>query len=72
MINRGELVANIRYINGTQEISTEIGFFREIEITSIDLDSGIVYGRFSGILANPENNIYLNEGQFTGVFFSVE
>ena len=68
----GELVANIEYINGAQESSTEAGFFRQIEITSIDIDSGIVYGRFSGILSSSGNNIYLNEGQFTGVFFSVE
>ena len=65
----GEFTANIiRNVDG--EIAhTEAGFFRQIEITSIDLDSGIIYGGFSGILSG---NIQLSDGKFIGVFFSVE
>ena len=70
---QGELVAKLKYQHATGEVRTEAGLFRSIEITSIDLESGIVSGNFSGLLTDASNEIIeATDGQFIGVFFSIE
>jgi hypothetical protein len=69
----GELVARMFYQDGEEMSRTESGLFRSVEITQIDLDSGIVSGIFSGFLSDENNQILeATNGQFIGVFFSIE
>lgn len=69
----GELVARLIYQNDLEEARTELGFFRSIEITSIDFESGIVSGTFLGLLSKENNDtIEATNGNFIGVFFSIE
>lgn len=69
----GELVAHLSFENDSEESKTESGLFRSIEITQIDLESGIVSGLFSGFLSDEnDQTIEATNGKFIGVFFSQE
>jgi hypothetical protein len=69
----GELIAQMIYQDGDQEIRTKSGSFRSVEITQIDFESGIVSGIFSGFLSGENNHtIAATNGSFIGVFFTAE